>query len=65
MSVLRLPRPLEKVYQQMDLSWTVDIVNVHDDAMWKALEMKTRLAEKFTDESGVKVIDEDGFCPTA
>ena len=55
MSVLRLPRPLEKVNQQVDLSWTVDIVVVHDDALWKALEMKTRLAQKFTDDSGVKV----------
>ena len=47
----------------MGLSWTDDSVNVH--ALWKALEMKTRLAEKFTDVSGVKVTDEDGFCPAA
>ena len=45
----------------MGLSWTDDSVNVHDDALWKALEMKTRFAEKFTDVSGVKVIDEDCF----
>ena len=33
--------------------------------LWKALQMKTRLAEKFTDVSGGKVTEEDGFCPAA
>ena len=40
-------------------------MNVHNDALLKAPEMKTRLAEKFTDVSGVKVTDEDCFCPAA
>ena len=33
--------------------------------LWKALQMKTRLAEKFTVVSGAKVTEEDGFCPAA
>ena len=39
-------------------------MNVRDDALWTALEMKARLAE-FSDVSGVKVTDYDGFCPAA
>ena len=31
-------------------------VNVHHDALWKALEMKTRSPEKFTDVSEVVVL---------
>ena len=65
MCVLRLPRPLAKENQHVGLSWTVDNVTVHDDALWKALEMKTQFAGKFTDVTGVKLTDEDGFCSAA
>ena len=57
-SVLRLPRPLEKMNQK-------NVFDVHDDAPWKALEMKTRSPEKFTDVSDVMVLMRMVFCPTA
>ena len=36
-------------------------MNMHDGALWKALEMKTRSPEKFTDVSEVDGTDENDF----
>ena len=47
--------------QQVGLGWTSDNVNVHVDALWKALEMKARSSKEFTDVSEVKASDQDGY----
>ena len=47
--------------QRVGLGWTSDIVNVHVDALWKALEMKARSSKEFTDVSEVKASDQDGY----
>ena len=42
---------LEKETQQLvHLGWTSDVVNVHVDVWWVALEMKARSPEKFMDD---------------
>ena len=40
-------------------------VNVQVDAAWKALKMKTRSPEKFTDVREVEVLTTMVFCPIA
>ena len=57
---------LEKETQQLVyLGGTSDVVDVHVDVLWVALEMKPRSPQKFMDVSGIKVSDADGFCLAA
>ena len=46
----------------MDLGWTSDTVNAHDDAWWKTLEMNVH-SQEITNVSDVHVSDKDGYKP--
>ena len=64
--LMELVVSLKKPTELAATAWRVRVgppisVNMHDGALWKALEMKTRSPEKFTDVSEVMVPTENGF----
>ena len=63
---------MDQTFGVAEKNWDLDVKHVkahrtekEKKALWRAFEMKTRLAEKFTDQTGVKVTNEDGFCLAA